>query len=196
MNDDNNATATATTTERDDQATVIDGPRIYVASLSDYNSGTLHGRWIDAARDESAIHADITAMLAESSEPGAEEWAIHDFEGFGKWKPREYEAIATVSSVACLIVEHGEVFSGLMDHCSDIEEATRYMEDGYRGEWNSVTEYVEDFMDEVYSGELKGLPDLIRWHIDYDGIARDFELSGDIFTIECGGKVHVFDSHI
>jgi hypothetical protein len=28
-----------------------DVPRIYVASLSDYNNGVLHGRWIDASSD-------------------------------------------------------------------------------------------------------------------------------------------------
>src|SRR3954468_4463852 len=62
-------------------------PRIWVASLSDYNSGTLHGAWIDAARDESELQADIETMLAASpltaatGEP-AEEWAIHDSDGF------------------------------------------------------------------------------------------------------------------
>ena len=30
-----------------------------------------------------AIHADIATILAESQESVAEEWAIHDYEGFG-----------------------------------------------------------------------------------------------------------------
>jgi len=29
-----------------------------------------------------------------------------------------------------------------------------------------------------------------------EGIAADVELSGEIFTIECDGKVHVFDADI
>jgi len=51
-------------------------PRIYVACLAAYNSGRLHGRWIDAAQDAEDIKAQIAEMLKESPEPGAEEWAI------------------------------------------------------------------------------------------------------------------------
>ena len=36
--------------------------RIYVASLSDYNAGILHGRWIDVT-DEDTIREEIAAML-------------------------------------------------------------------------------------------------------------------------------------
>lgn len=53
-------------------------PRIYVASLSDYNNGLLHGEWIDAGQEPDEIHEQVQAMLAESESPGAEEWAIHD----------------------------------------------------------------------------------------------------------------------
>lgn len=172
-------------------------PRIYVASLSDYNAGRLLGRWLDADQDAEAIHAEIRAMLSESREPFAEEWAIHDYEGFGEYSLREFESIDTVAEMARLIAEHGEVFAGLLSHFGgDLNDAKRWMEDGYRGEWDSLIEYVENFLDDVYGGELKGLPDIIRYHIDYAGIAHDFEMSGDIFTIECGRRVHVFDSHI
>lgn len=171
-------------------------PRIYVASLADYNAGRMLGRWIDAEREAEAIHAEIQTILKESRELVAEEWAIHDHEGFGGWSPREYESIETVAEVARLIGEHGEVFAGLLNHCDGIEEAKRYMDDGYRGEWTSLAEYVENFIDDIYGQELKKLPDILRYHIDYDGIAQDFELSGDIFTIERNYKVHVFESNI
>lgn len=46
--------------------TRTDTPRIYVASLSDYNAGTLHGRWIDATQDADGIRADVEEMLAAS----------------------------------------------------------------------------------------------------------------------------------
>ena len=58
-------------------------PRIYVASLSDYNAGQLHGKWIDADQEASNILGAVHAMLSASTEPYAEEWAIHDYEGFG-----------------------------------------------------------------------------------------------------------------
>ncbi len=44
-------------------------PRIYVASLSDYNAGRLHGAWLNAAQESADLHADIAAMLAQSREP-------------------------------------------------------------------------------------------------------------------------------
>ena len=37
------------------EASPRDGPRIYVASLSDYNNGTLHGMWIEAVTDPEAM---------------------------------------------------------------------------------------------------------------------------------------------
>ena len=42
--------------EREDQP---DRPRIYAASLSDYNNGRLHGAWIDSDQDREAIGAAI-----------------------------------------------------------------------------------------------------------------------------------------
>jgi hypothetical protein len=51
-------------------------------------------------------------------------------------------------------------------------------------------------VEDGYGDVLKKLPDFIRYHIDFQGIANDIELSGDVFTFECEGKVHVFDAHI
>lgn len=53
-----------------------DSPRIYVACLAAYNSGCLHGRWIDATTPDE-IWEQVRAMLADSPVPDAEEWAIH-----------------------------------------------------------------------------------------------------------------------
>ncbi len=89
-------------------------PRIYVASLADYNSGRLHGRWIDAGQSAEAIREQIAEMLAESKEPIAEEWAIHDYEGFGDLGLSEWQDIDKVAEVAFLIGEHGPVFASLL----------------------------------------------------------------------------------
>lgn len=52
--------------------TITYSPRIWVASLSDYNNGHLHGVWIDAAQDVDAIHDEIAAMLRDSKYPNVE----------------------------------------------------------------------------------------------------------------------------
>jgi len=57
--------------------------RIYVACLAAYNNGKLHGAWIDATQDIDDIQCQINQMLADSPEPDAEEYAIHDYEEFG-----------------------------------------------------------------------------------------------------------------
>ena len=63
--------------------TTQDQQRIYVACLAAYNSGILHGEWIDIEDDIDETWAHINAMLKASPVADAEEWAIHDYEGFG-----------------------------------------------------------------------------------------------------------------
>ena len=62
-------------------------PRIYVACLAAYNNGYLHGAWVDATQDAWAIWGVVQKMLAASPVADAEEWAIHDHEGFGRLRP-------------------------------------------------------------------------------------------------------------
>jgi len=71
-------------------------PKIYVADLAAYVNGRLHGRWIEANQPAEDIHQEIQEMLSESPEPSAEEWALHDHEGFGSFQLAEYEDIETV----------------------------------------------------------------------------------------------------
>ncbi len=182
-----------------EQKHIAETPRIYVASLADYNAGRLHGRWIDADQSAETIREQIAQMLAESKEPVAEEWAIHDHENFGDLRLDEFDDIDRVAEVAHLMTEYGSVFASLVAYLGDtssVNEARRYMEEGYQGEFDSLTDYAQELVEECYSDVLKELPDFIRYHIDYDGIARDMELSGDVFTLECEGKVHVFNTHI
>jgi antirestriction protein len=174
-------------------------PRIYVASLADYNAGRLSGKWIEADQPAETIHREIAAMLAQSSEPFAEEWAIHDYENFGSLRLSEFADIQSVADAAALIAEHGEVFAELLGYLgglSSLEEAKKYMEQAYRGAFDDVEDYVREFVEDCYGDVIAKLPDFLRYHIDYQGIAHDLECGGDIFTLNCGGKVHVFDAHL
>jgi len=177
----------------------VTSPRIYVASLADYNSGRLHGRWIDADQSAHAIREQIGQMLAESKEPIAEEWAIHDYDNFAGLKLSEYEDIDKVAEVAFLIKEHGPLFAALASYfggTDGIDDARRYMEEGYRGEWDSLEDYAAELAEDCYGDVLKALPDFIRYNIDWEAIARDMDLNGDVITFELDGKTHVFDAHI
>lgn len=86
-------------------------PRVYVASLSDYNNGRLHGAWVEACQEPEPIVRAIRRMLSQSSEPCAEEWAIHDYEGFCGVRLAENARVATLSQLAQGICSHGEAYA-------------------------------------------------------------------------------------
>ena len=170
-----------------------DTPRIYVASLADYNAGRLHGKWIDCDQDVEDIRQEIKNMLAQSKEPIAEEWAIHDYENFRSLRLGEYEDLEKVVEAAKLIVEYREYFSLIVEHCGGLRclaEAKRYMEEEAGGEWDSLAHWAEIFLEDT--GQLRGVPENLRSYIDFERYGKDAELSGDIFTIDFDGKLHVF----
>lgn len=176
--------------------------RIYVASLSDYNAGILHGDWIDATLDKDEIFEKVQEILKNSpyakqyGEP-AEEWAIHDYEGFDGIKLSEYESFENVSELANAIEKHGELFAkyySMQASGVEVSDAIQSFQDNYIGEYQSLEYYAEEVVEECY--DLKNIPDIIKYHIDYEGIGRDMELNGDIFTIDMGYHcLHVFHNN-
>ena len=170
-----------------------DTPRIYVASLADYNAGRLHGRWIDCDKEVEDIRQEIAEMLAKSREPIAEEYAIHDYECFDPVHLREYEDLERVAEIAKLIGEHRELIAHVVEHCGgldQLDEAKRLIDEEYAGEWKSFAEWAEDFLEDT--GQLENVPESLRFYFDFGRYAHDCELSGDVFTIEVDGNVHVF----
>ncbi|KJF16978.1 antirestriction protein ArdA [Acidithrix ferrooxidans] len=175
-----------------------DQPRIYVASLSDYNDGYLHGTWINASQEPEDIHSAIQDMLTRSPTPGAEEYAIHDYENFGPLKLGEYESIKTVSLLAQGITEHGVAYAhwaALVEDSSP--EALGRFEDAYRGHFDSLVDYAGQLFDDFGYNDLIEtiVPEHLRSYIrvDIEAFARDLELSGSISTSEGDGGVYVFD---
>jgi antirestriction protein len=204
--------------------------RIYAACLASYNSGVLHGRWIDADQDADAIRDEIAAMLRESpypnvrvecptcggdgkfaeanydgegapeepcddcngtgTVPSGEEYAIHDYEGFGTIKLGEHPDIDTVAEMAAALDEHGEAFEFWYANDSRNSVDVDSFRDDYQGCYDSLADYAEQFVTDCYS--LRDVPDFIKTHIDYEGIGRDFELGGDIWTERGSEGVHVF----
>jgi antirestriction protein len=174
-------------------------PRIYVASLADYKAGRLLGRWIDADQTAEAIHAQIAEMLAESKEPVAQAWAIHDYEGFGSLKLEESDDIEFVADVAQMMGEYGTLYAEVVAYfhgAAGAEEARKYMEQGYCGEFDKLEDYAQQVVEDCYSDAIEKLPDFIKHHIDYAGIAGDMKLNRDVFTIEHSGRVHVFNLNL
>ena len=177
-----------------------DHPRIYVASLSDYNAGRLHGGWFAADREAEELEKEIAFMLASSPEPIAEEWAIHDHEGFGLAHISEHESLETVSRLARGIAEHGLAFAAWAALQSNDEEALGRFENAYLGNWESLEEYADELLCGLDLHEAqKLLPESIRPYLvlDIEAFARDLELGGDAITVKApDGSVWVFDGHV
>ena len=73
--------------------------RIYVADLAEYVSGNLVGRWFDLEDFEGTaedLHAAIAQYVLRTEQTGHEEWAIHDYEGFGPIRVGEYDSLETI----------------------------------------------------------------------------------------------------
>jgi antirestriction protein len=162
--------------------------QIYVACLAAYNNGHLHGQWIDLNQPLDDVWRAICTMLNNSPIRNAEEWAIHDFEGFEGYQVEEYEGIQKLYARAQFILEHGKLGGILLDHMNgDMNEAENAMQN-YMGEFRYLSEYAEDLME-----DLVRIPDNLAPYIDYEAMARDMEFNGDIFTLKTGYKeVHVF----
>lgn len=175
-------------------------PRIYVASLSDYNAGRLHGVWLEAAQEVEELRAGITAMLETSAEPVAEEWAIHDYEGFGRMHLSEYESLETISAVGLGIVEHGPAFAAWADLQYPLDPTALVdFEAAFRGTWESVEAYAEDLLEDLGATiALEHIPEWLQPYVRLDvaAYARDLELGGDISTVRDETDVHIFDATI
>jgi antirestriction protein len=175
---------------------VAGSPRIYVACLSAYNNGNLYGKWIAANQTPEDILDEIHGMLASSPEPQAEEWSIHDYDGFGSLQLGETELLAHISAVASCITEHGPAFGEWLayDSSRDASEPKAFT-DSYRGEWESLRAYAEDYAGStgLYEAAEKASSPYIR--VDLDALQRNLKM--DAYTVPSGhGTVYVFDGRV
>ena len=174
-----------------------DQPRVYVASLADYNAGRLHGVWLDANQDAEDLLAQVTDMLNGSIEEDAEEFAVHDYEGFGLLRLGEYESLKVVSKLAAGIVEHGPAFAAWAEQVGMAEatEQRAAFDEGFLGSWDSELAYAEQLADDFgWTDTLDQLPDAVRSYvsIDFELLARD--LAYDVAFVPNGaGGVWAFD---
>jgi len=171
-------------------------PRIYVACLAAYNNGRLHGRWIDADQSVDDIWAEVQAMLAASPEPLAEEWAIHDYEGFGPCKLSEWESFERVSAIAAGIAEHGPAFAAWFSYDDSRDPGDiQAFEDAYRGEWDSMRAYAEEWADStgLYdAAEKAGSPYVT---VDVDLLGRDLDI--ELYSVPTDHyTIYVFDPNV
>ena len=95
----------------------------------------------------------------------------------------------TPEQVAEYLEQYGEAASEVLEHFGDVETATEAYENAYYG----VYESLEDYAYEMYQDRLEGVPEDVKRYIDYEAIARDMDLGGEVFVVETGYKeAHIF----
>ncbi|MDR6530223.1 antirestriction protein [Caulobacter rhizosphaerae] len=163
-------------------------PRIYVACVAAYNSGQLHGAWISVVDDADAVREEIYRMLVNSPVRGAEEYAIHDYEDFGGVTISEYAGIDRVVELASFLRERGVLGAAVLEHLGGDVEAARDAFEDYCGAYPRLSDYFAELTEETVA-----IPEALRLYIDYEAMARDAVLGGEVFTVETAhDEVHVF----
>lgn len=170
--------------------------KIYVTCLAAYNNGRLHGEWIDANQDADDIRTQIKTMLEKSPVPFAEEWAVHDFEGFGSIDLGEWPDIERVSVLAKLISEQGEAFAVWYQHQDghylDITELEEKFLEQWQGAFESETAFACQFLEDI--GQLSELPIWAQNYFDYESYARDLRMNGDFSFINHNSETYVYSN--
>ena len=169
--------------------------RIYVACLSSYNSGVLHGKWITLLDDEliwdtnieDYIQKEIDKMLKSSKMPFAEEWAIHDYDNFIDLG--EYPSIEQISNYAYAIEEHGyEVVEGFKEMWPS-EDISSLDDMRYYTGFSNFQEYADQHAHDVV---LYDTNSTISNYFDYEKFARDLE--HDYLVYETASSVIIFEN--
>lgn len=170
--------------------------RAYVADLAAYNSGRLIGAWIALdGLDADEIRAAVSAVIAASPFLGAEEYAIHDWDGipssFGEWP--DWDAVAAyVGAMADLDDSDREAFAAyIADIGASVDSDSL---DGFREAYNGCHRSGEDFAAEL-ADEIGAVPESPVWpcsHIDWEAAWRDLEICGDYWGEHGAHGFHVF----
>ena len=169
-------------------------PRIYVACLASYNNAILHGLWIDAQQTVDELLCDITAMLDSSPLAGAEEWAIHNHDGFAGFEPHEYEDLEVISRMANGVSTYGEAFSAYTSWAGTSEDALAAFRNHYMGTYESTDAWAQNLWHEhEFDKQIDEFvdPRARRYiTINYEQFIRD--MASDWHIIDGQDGTHVF----
>lgn len=139
--------------------------------------------------DGDAARAAVAAMLAASPVVGAEEYAIHDHEGFGGLEIGEQAGIDRVVEIAAFLRARGRLGALVAEHfCGDLEAAALALDEDYRGVFSTLADCYQEMTEETVT-----IPQALALYIDWEAMARDAQLNGEVFTVQAAhDEVHVF----
>jgi antirestriction protein len=197
-------------------------PKIYIASLSDYNAGVLHGIWIDATQDVDTINEEIQTMLKASPEARPNycavcHWHVTEHDKAERISARDHEFTPTtpeeyaihdyedfggirlsehesIETVQTIAIELEEHGDAFAAYVDNvgIEYATC---DGFTEAYQGEFDSVEDYARD-YVEQTGVFPEAVTNYFDYAAFARDCVLGGDIWTAPTANYgVYVFNGN-
>lgn len=171
-------------------------PKVWIADLAAYNNMKLHGEWVEADSLETLEEAK-DRILRTSPEPFAEEFAIHDYEGFGDYPLGEYPGLALVAALGEAINEHGDPFVAFIggdcdiSSADDVDDAVTRFQDTFKGEC-SLRDYAEENASVYIGGDLTQEQwERIEPYVDVDQLETELDNEG-FYEQEVGGKTFLF----
>ena len=134
--------------------------RVHYWELSNYNSGTLIGKWFDLSHTTRAEHqAELDEWLVgltNTTGELCEEWIIGDVEDVPEYFHSEWTIYSTFFEYQETLenshLSHEVFMAGL-----SIGFDLKAIEERYRGEYDSVKYFVEEYVEE--NGVLDDMPD-------------------------------------
>lgn len=140
-------------------------------------------------------HGEAAALLpacptckGSGEVPSAEEWAIHDHEGFGNLE--EYTSLERVAELCRMLDEHDDAWLAYVETVGEQYASEENFNDAFAGEFDSKEDWAERYADDT--GLLESVPENLRCYFDMERFARDCELGGDISFSERDGRVFAF----
>ncbi len=158
--------------------------RIYAACLASYNSGILHGKWIDVAGEwVDEIRDQIGAMLEKSPAPDAEEYAIHDYDDLPNFG--EHPDLQAIADYSRLVEEYEKLGAdgvrAIVDNCNgNIDHAERDCENAFF--YDCFGRYADEIADEM----LQDVAPTIACYFDYEAHARDLAHDYTVLDVQRG----------
>jgi len=182
-------------------------PAIYVGTYKKYNEGSIAGKWIDLSEfeDYDSFVATCRELHQDEEDP---EFMIQDFQGFPKASYSE-SGLPTETVFDGIRRYYNELteeqqgafesyceynLTGKMSGELGFDEMFSDFEEAFQGVYDSPKAYAEQYIEDCYSSELEALPLVISSNIDFEGIADEFRISGDIYYCQKDGSTFVFRS--
>lgn len=136
---------------------------------------------------------DCPTCKGKGKVPSAEEYAIHDHEGFGRLIG-EYTPLATVAAWAEELDKANDpealiAFASYESRDSEPEEIAGDFREAYLGKFDTLKDWAEDWAEE--GGLLEDVPLSLRDYFDWEKWARHQEQDW-IFTIDAEPGLYVF----